>query len=787
MTTTKSSSKTGSFPSVYRSCLRRAFPFGVFLAIILFLIIPTVYLAVNQVEVMSVLSARYRYFTNGVFFDNSQIVFMYMALGAVAFAMAIGMNSYMNSKRQVDFYHSLPVTRGRLLLGNFAAAMTAILVPLIAMTLLGFIAQQVRFSGYAYFDGAYYTFILIDLLRWITLAAVVYAFTTMIAVNVGTSLDAVAAAGVLGFAPLALYFIHVLFAESALYGMSGLYEDIFFLSPYTFIFQQRGYLNDSRDGGAYALYLLLWLAIGAVLLCLAILCYRRRKSEIAEQPRPSGIPQFLVKFTASFVGGFILYAVFYSGGSGAVGRIAAIALGGALAGLIAELILGRGLNHLKKDIKWLAIGVGAICLYAVAVTADLTGYVRRVPSPEQVTSVSIQYAGRFSGVSVYDAGYNPLKPDRPVYKDPEAIRAVTEMHRMNVDNYQIGNNTAISNYNGSPYSRYFYPVQIEYRLKSGVTMKRHYGYVYAPSMLILNRLETFEEFHRNNNPIFYTDPQYVQEVKLSDGAYTGTRVVDLSREQIQRLYEALREDYLSETQEELEANSSAAAYLELLYVQPASPENAISDDRRYYYSYSNEGNWCIVAVYPHYANTLALFGEWGLKKDTDTDYGTISGAYLIDNYYSNCLTSSVGTAEVLSYKTCSRTDYPFSRLDQAGMEPITDPSQIRQLVKLSFTRLYLDMDNNDQSSLESLGEDRHVELYLVRQGGEIVGPRIMSIKDLPAFGREYLDILKRREQSGGPMEAAAVLKDDAFTVEEAGAIGIIGGADGPTAIYVTND
>lgn len=635
MTTTTSSSKNTRFLSVYRAAVKGQLAFAIVAAILYALLIPLIYFVsmhyqshtiqglTDHVEIAAYYASQ-NMLCSGIYLAEAQSGFVMASIIFLSFVLALVQNAYLHSKKNTDFYHSLPVRRTCLLGANFLATMTTVLVPFFAVYLLTMLMQLIQYGRYMPSFTQYFAFIGVDLLCCVLAAAVIYLFVTFIAVNVGTVFDAFAISGVVGILPLSIYLIGYAVWESMVYGSSLSIDYALLLSPFTFAFQRfvnHPYPTQGIQTTGYALTTLhmgVWLVIGAVLFFAAAACYKRRKSEIAEQTQPSGVLQIVVKCFGAFCGGALFFAIF--AGGGIVAWILSILAGSVLIGIIAELILSRGFRSLRKNIKWLLLA-GVLCIVMViGAHVDLTGYAARVPAPESVQSVDISYRGRLSQLSPdtqswwYGSySYSPPETHPTTLTDPESIAILTQAHRQAVENQPP------KNYEDYEQMTADYPyiwMELTYRLKNGQTMQRSYYRMAEEATLTLTNLENKRDFITSGHALFRLgepDGGRVRGVQMYNALGRQTAAPSLSAVDNDRLIDAIRQDLLAEPLEEiLDPSAPALGYLMLSY------DYGKNDAEANFYGESGGTSICYILVGESYTNTIAVLGELNLLQNFES-------------------------------------------------------------------------------------------------------------------------------------------------------------------------
>lgn len=580
MTTTRLFSDQNRFASLLRSSLKQQIPFAIVSLIVFGMIILMAYFIQfstfpwHELTTDAQISAhfvRYGYFADGVYMDEGLAVLAMTALIGFSFIMALVQNAYLHSKKMTDFYHSLPIKRPHLFGVNFLSSAATILVPYLAVVLVTMAVQLIQYGQYMPDVSGYLLCIVQDILCAVLVVFVVFAFTSFVAVNVGTVFDAFALALVLGMTPMAIYLVAVGMWTTLTYGAMFEYDYILSLSPFTFVFQrfvQNTYVPELQQyiSEFPTMVFLIWAVIGLLLLGAAVLCYNRRRSEVAEQTQPQGVFQTITKCVGAFCGGALFFFIFYAARIGFAGGLVAILAGAVLIGLIVEMILSRGIRSIRKNLKWLVLSGVACCLVMVSVEYDLFGRYAYVPEVDDVASVQMNYRGRFERLSQSDVGYINVGYINGIvnihYEDAETIAAVTQAHQLAVNN-PPPDDLEYSSIEDSDFS--YQDLRVNYHLNNGQTVSRVYSITHEDVSRKLTELDTMDEFTQKNHNIFQFDNEedgydfIISNISVSDALGSNTTIKTLEQPDMDRLLEAARTDMLAETWEGI-TNPTAPAY-----------------------------------------------------------------------------------------------------------------------------------------------------------------------------------------------------------------------------------
>ncbi len=332
-------------------------------------------------------------------------------IGIVAVAMAAVMATvafrFMHSKKQVDFYHSLPVRRGHLFASNFLAGFLSFAGAYLVNLLIAVII--VACSGYgkaiamAHLGTAIPTHLVFFL--------VTYALCVVAHMLAGSTATGVLCSGVLLAVPPAAMGLYIV-GMNRLFGNWYLPEAVILktldrISPLWQYFS----LAYNEEGNT-AVILLCWLAVGLALTALGGWLYRRRPSECAGRAISFKIPAAVLKYIAvllcTVAGGLFFDAI----GVGVGWLFFGFVCGGVISHCIIEIIYHADFKAIFSHIKGLAVFALLFAVAYGALAADVFHYDSFVPTADQVQSVSLQCPIFETYVDSNFMGYRQMEMDR---------------------------------------------------------------------------------------------------------------------------------------------------------------------------------------------------------------------------------------------------------------------------------------------------------------------------------------------------------------------------------------
>ena len=405
------------------------------------------------------------------------------ALSGICFAMA--MFSYLSNARATYGMHTMPIRREGLFLTNYLAGLYAQMATLVITFALAALVTACHgvFDFYAIDMGFTICFLLVVFF---------YSFGVLCMVCAGQILAGAAFYGIFNFLFIAMEALVQTFAGNFLYGyVSQSNFGTTFLSP---LFRLYSSLGASKiypptiDGGvqwdAEAIgvevmnfrYVVLYALTGIVFAVIALLLYRKRKSEATGSTvavtwlRP--VFKYGVALCSAFSFGQLLsYFVFeltesnYETGA-LVGTIACMVFAGLLGDYAAEMLLKKSFRVFKSAWKGALATAVVLVLIGVSFPLDLTGYQTYVPEQSEIGHAQV---GFYTGGNVND--WFDIN-------DAESIALLRDAHYACI--LDKPRQTAVSRYEPIEHYCNFY---VDYFLTDGTQVSRRYNMSFDPAML----------------------------------------------------------------------------------------------------------------------------------------------------------------------------------------------------------------------------------------------------------------------------------------------------------------
>lgn len=376
--------------------------------------------------------------------------------------MAMAMLSYLYDRRSCGLVNSLPMRRET---AYFTAFFTG-LVPMLACDVLAFLvllAVCPRVPGVNV--GHLGTWLLVVVLG----TAAFYGLACFCGVLTGNVFVLPAVYAVLGCtAQVFEGAVHALL-HTLVYGYTNQQEVLSWLSPLPTVLMtlnvtmQRTLPADPRAADTVPAvfsvnglgYLAAICAAGLALGVLAVLILKKRHMESAGEivavPVLRPLFRICMSVGTAVVVACILCQEFLSrivyGRGLAVCACVLLALGAALGWFAAEMLIKKSLRVFGRGWKQIGIIAGCLVLLAILAEADVTGYERAVPGPDEVASVTLQ-----ANIS-------------RELTDPASIAAACDFHRGVVEHKAENERASSTRYWNMP---------LTYTLKNGKTVQRVY-------------------------------------------------------------------------------------------------------------------------------------------------------------------------------------------------------------------------------------------------------------------------------------------------------------------------
>ena len=298
---------------------------------------------------------------------------------------------YLHSKKQTDFYESIPVKREALFRMAIQNSLLVFMIPLVVEEAIEFVVagRQILGGGVFAVGEAILWYLFIFMATWLTMALAMIMTGNIIV-------------GVLGFGvfatyfPIVLYNIFPLYAGSFFSTYSGNTADSIYnsitncLSPVWLGLRGMTNVNNSTATQIkYMVLLLLWIV---VLYVLCQILYGKRPAESAGRamafPKANTVIKVLLVIPSALYSGVIFYSL--GNADSIFWLIFGVIFGAIVVHALIECIYQFNVRAAFSHKKHLIFVLLASLLIMVSFTADLFGYDRYVPEASKLESVTIK-------------------------------------------------------------------------------------------------------------------------------------------------------------------------------------------------------------------------------------------------------------------------------------------------------------------------------------------------------------------------------------------------------------
>lgn len=629
-------------------------PIVLFLVMFLFMELPLINSLETILQRQNATERLYEYLLNSFFAPDSEFVWLTVA---AAFVSGLSSFAFLNSSRQLDVYHSLPIRREWFFTWQYVYGILYYLGVIVIHTAISF--------GIAVANGMPAGALISYALWFVPVQLVIYlaVYSTTVA---GVCLTGNLVINALGSGILLVY-------SAVLDALRGSMMAQFFVTYYHVegsfaipafapVHLLVNYLNEAMTGSFeevfytdymsfYGKFLLMAVCYGVF----AFLLYRRRPSEAAGGTMVFSWTEAPIKtllvLPATLFAGYIFMAISY-GGHDRIWFIAGCAMSFLIFCPLVEILY-------RKDVKAafrhpMQLAFNGICTAAIVLILlqDLFGYDAYIPAEEQVDSYGV-YMYELASVN---GRYGSLVEDQlkaMELRDNESLRALLEYAARitrpartedSLDTPEmLLSEEALSSPDSSSAREEacYYSLDVKYRLKSGREIYRNYLVNGADPQVMawLGGLYEDPAFKTVAYPVLDTDREHNYTGVLLTYAY-GSQSLPLTARQMEDFVEVYSQELealaLKEITEEYplvrlsfalgkDTQESDGEYT----VAVAATREAASVDSQYdeFRYYGEESGYYI---YPSFTRTLALLEELGAVMVNQPEPESVTRIRIVD-------------------------------------------------------------------------------------------------------------------------------------------------------------
>ncbi|MBQ6058549.1 MAG: hypothetical protein IJL39_00615 [Clostridia bacterium] len=542
--------------------------------------------------------------------ENTGIIAMLFAVLAGTLCALIAWN-YLNSRRQVDLYHSLPRSRTTLFGSSYLYGLLSFLLPLIVMEVLALLV--ISLTGFLpYLDWSLW---LRTLCRITVLFLSCYAICTVACQLCGNILVAMlGCATFLSFFPALITLLNYAFSRyfetfvefgdttEKLYRLTSPIADLLFAASF----------GTAKKASPYWLW---WIAVSAGCTLIALLLHQRRPSEAAANALAFRVSRPFIKYPIMAVVTMV-FGFFFEGIGGNDGWL----LFGCAAGMICchavlEAIFDFDLRSIFKNLK--GLGAFAICfaLFLGTLYFDWLGFDKRLPDRGNLTDISLsidRFSNLYSSTGIehdrFSSYTSMLKNMR--FDDPELIDLACRLAESGV--------SALEQNLSDPHGQ-----NVTLTFRKGVSSyTRSYSRFDQDITHILYEIFDNPRFQEQFYFVYQIDPAELEHVSVTDHwrYYSQNNFTRSDPALLKDLIEALKADIPTVSAQEL-------SHQDYLYTMDF---------------YKPDGSNYLIPVYAGYEKTRAVLRNSGAAEPPALSAGELSSIMIqVYPYQYNQITETV--------------------------------------------------------------------------------------------------------------------------------------------------
>ena len=581
----------------------------------------------------------------------------------IGIATLIGMQGfvYLHNKKQVDFYHSQPVSRKRRFLVFWFNGIVVFLVAYLINMILGMMVAV----AFGCMSGAIILGAIKALCLYLLLFLGIYHISIIAILLTGNTLVSLLAMIVMLGYEIAVRAMAVLMADSFFltYG-NGSEEKILdtLFSPIVTIYKYIvlggkehnywQYANESYTYGNTALVLAIMAVVFGVV---GFILYQKRASESHGNsisfPKMKEVLRFALLLAFGTFGTYFIYNV--AGENVAIG----------IAGSVFFVVLGHTVIQLIYEVdfrairkRWLTatIALVTVILIFLGYRYDWMGYDSRVPKQAKVESVYLSLIAEGFGDSHY------VMPDgTEIYQDSYKRK---EMKITDLDTvYELLEKRENISRNTKEFNGTYDTVEFIFRMKNGDVQHRRIYFHYDENLELFNKIYHMEEYQLANNQVL--EDNFVEDLKIVSAKYNdGLREKEIQNVDLKALVEAYKKDVAN------------AHYSEVYYTIPMGKVTLFGIGLQNE-EYRNAWN---ILIYESYQNTIAILEEVGISCKTAYDEAYINNIQKIEVSFEDYEKMEQAETEgVMLWEDCRKTAIYMNKEDYIKILENAVPSNNR--------------------------------------------------------------------------------------------------------------
>ncbi len=423
--------------------------------------------------------------------------FLLIAVAACGVIAAICTFNFITSKKMVNVYYSLGITRTKLFCGKYFSGLLMLFIAS-ALPMLVIFFANIFSVGYSL---SLFKAVLFYFLYLFMISATSFTVTAAVFSAVGTTFEAAVFSSIILFIPDIFLFSIQALMDTFLYG-TPYGQQFQFVNSFNYNYNdtvatlpdQLGFLSPVFWGKEHLIKLsvseklkptdavpavspdfftaILWLVLTAGLFFLAVLLFNKRKAEICGFIGTNRV----LNTTVSVLAGFAAYCYLVNIIDDMILGIVIGALVFTAVHLILEAIVLRDLKKFAKGLYKFPIGIAVCVAITLIFNAGLFGFSQKMPELSEIKSVSVTTVGSTAEYGLTSDGWNYSNYDLSYIAAPQSlagefttendIKAVLDVHKSITDTNDEERTLKTE-------------IQFIYTLKNGKTIKRSF-YTISP-------------------------------------------------------------------------------------------------------------------------------------------------------------------------------------------------------------------------------------------------------------------------------------------------------------------
>jgi len=415
-----------------------------------------------------------------------------MVMGAMLPVILFG---YLNSKKQTNFYHSMPISRNSLFVNNTLTGIAVMFIPML-VAVLAMIAVVLVYGQWSDINFGY----IIGHLGYIFLYFMLsYSLALLATQLTGTVLTQIAMTGVLHFGVIALCGCTFL-AKSVFY--STYVEDIdalIYWSPITNFVMFANNMHYRNFTFLPWQQLGIIVAITIVAIVLAWIGYRKRPSESATQPIVYEIVKPILKFAVMYCAVCLCGILFMEIG-GPVFLFVGIVIAAILVQMFMEIIYNKDFRAMFQNKRSFAAMLVVLLGIYGGMFFDVTGYDTYVPKDDKIAYIKADIFNLDSNSyyfhtpnGLYEEFGARFEGEKDIAMFTAWIRTILEDGNFRRNEYRY-DNSHLQAFNDKSMS-----VEVCYVLESGKEVRRYYRSI--PTVVYVDQLAGIYESESYKNSL----------------------------------------------------------------------------------------------------------------------------------------------------------------------------------------------------------------------------------------------------------------------------------------------